>query len=1037
MASAPRQGRKGGKITASPAVVANDPSPSALSPGSQLPGATGFPSDPNVVFDFNLEALLGNKKQKKAAQEAGDSPATTAAPPAAPVTAESNVFKFDVDAIQQVAQGVVIGGAKSFRTDTHARKPDASLEDVAKKLSTIFQAQRPSGANNKSHEVAAQALKDLEDCDVLLSQRTMLTMKIATMLSKKVEDSKVLVVVPRYFEVNGTAEALRRMKNVEGGANDNVGEIYGQTLTGDSTCRLWVASAETALLYLHTQRSLAPFTHVVVPSVSRVTPLVSYFLWGLRERVFRHSPNLDASAPPLRLLLCVSPGTLEQTRAFFEHVRLAELPAPVEGDILDFSYDEASALAECDVLESEIDATGRFPAPHRKLVSHTLSAAVSLIKKLTAEAKFPQKIYLFTSDGRDAVEAIQTESIKDVMVFSGRYAADDDGAEEAPTPSTHHCVYVLHSVMNSLQSGSDDVNFVLDLGTTRRISNASKYESFIAGSASEWASRIDLKERRELLGEVCCGGYFTLYPPAAMEVMPKKDVRTTPMADIENALLQCSRADMPFDLASDSLVTVDSDTMEQVLHNLSEKCFIMNAQSAGLTFTGEMAARLPLEIDLAHLVINGCALGFGEASVLLAVICALPFRNPVGSNPTELQAWSAAVTENRKKYAGDIARQSDVLADALVYLEWCKLVAEGQPTDSLVAELQVKETRLEQMKTLMDYIRMQLSDYVFLDDFTVPRTVEAMKDTIKRNATILTFLEASALARRTLYVRESGNLKLKDRSGALVFVRTSKKVSPNLNVPSSVAWESGAVLLPVDVRSLPNLITAARFSLLSTNYLFASLLLLSPQLEYSDPIDVSGKGRVVYFAVTCNCQMKRFAVAIEEAVSILNFREKWNKALGYLAALRKLPHPISARRFEQELKQVDRLFHLSDFYTQVQREMMNLVTELEVTEHQGSFVSKKVHCLCPTTIIPSEETPALASDVTMSKRFHDGNAWRVASPNTVTSPATVPTKDSEKPAANAFPSAQVGLYIEEDDDDVEVIEESYFVKHGPIMDDDD
>lgn len=44
-----------------------------------------------------------------------------------------------------------------------------------------------------------------------------------------------------------------------------------------------------------------------------------------------------------------------------------------------------------------------------------------------------------------------------------------------------------------------------------------------------------------------------------------------------------------------------------------------------------MASRIPLSLDLSYYIILGCALGLGEASVVIASVAHLPFRLSFGS----------------------------------------------------------------------------------------------------------------------------------------------------------------------------------------------------------------------------------------------------------------------------------------------------------------------------------------------------------------------------------------------------------------------
>lgn len=1091
MPIAPRQGRKGGKISSSPAVAAAD-SPGTVSPGSLPPGgaAAALPTDPNTTLQFNIEALIGKKrrspsKTKAAAAGAGGNASgsqggassavggdaassnsgngaaatatttttttttTTAAAAGGnvadnagattPSLTDSNVFKFDLDAIAQVGQGVVFGGNKTMRTDFH--KPSSDPVAVSKKLREVIEAQNAAAASQTAprepDEVAG--LPETASHQVVLLQRSFAALRLAVAVSQQ-GGKKVLVVVPHYSDVADVATALRSL----GTPNCPVGELTGQSFSGETSTRLWVTDVDTALVYLTSQHGMAPFTHLVLPNLNRISPLLSYFLWGVRERVYRQSVNLDATAPPLHLVVCVSGCMTQRLETFFAGQTVATLDtAPAASTVATFSYDEANALAETRVLDVAIDESGKYPGPHRKIVEHSVQVAAALVRRIFAAGpSCPQAVYILTGDSREMVDALHAEHLADTTIYAGRFPSREDSAA---APSKHR-VCVLPFVTSFTSYNNEDATFVLDLGTTRRLAMQNKSEGFMASSASEWASRANVEERRRMVGAKLPGAYIAIYPPAAEAVLPTTETAQPTVYEVEDALLQCSRAQLPIEHANQEMVSpLDAESMEQVKHSLSEKCFIANLSDVSLTFTGEMASRLPLEVDLAHMVINCCALGHSEVGVVVAGVCALPYRFPTGDSGDAFAAWKKNVIESRQEYAGDIANQSDLLADVLIFLEWWRLKASGASTQPLIAKLQVKEDRLEHIRSLVAYLRVQVSDYVFVDDLEDAATLAAVSQSISTNASIFTFLESVALARRLFFVRDAGAINIRDRAGALVFVRTAKKVVPNTASPSGVAWESGAALVAVDLRNLASTITCARVSAVNNTYLFAALLLLYPQVEYSAPFEMPAKGgRVVFFGITCNRQMKRFRVSITEAAQILDFRERWNRALGYLQALRTAKKPISRRKFNFLLKEADRHFDLEALRGEVQRELQNLVTEIEVAEHQASFTTHGVHCLAPKLVLDSVDGVE-ASDVDVTKKFHDGELWTVGSSPAADTPATLTSgaagstlaTNAQSPVLMFPTSTAAALIIDDDEDDVEVMGDLYLNMNGPIIDDDE
>lgn len=1041
MPIAPRQGRKGGKISSS-AVAGSSDSPSTVSPSSLLPGGAVslLPTDPAAALQFNIEALIGKKKRSPSKSTAapgspdGDGTANSSTTAPAPAITDTNVFKFDLTAIEQVGQGVVFGGNKSMRTDT--RRPNIDKDAVVGRLRSLISSQKPTdngsaGMKKETDDV----VEKFKSHQIVLLQRPHAALRLAASLNSK-EGVKVLVVVPRHSHVEEVAEALRQVSKTgsSAGTGSSVGCITGQTFLGEATTTLWVTDVGSALVYLTAQRGMAPFTHIVLPNLCRLSPLLSFFLWGVRERVLRQSPNCDPTAPRLHLAVCIYPSIEEKVKQFFSSQSVLVVPAvPVE-PLTEFSYDEANALAQRDVLEVEIDRTGKALGPHRKLTEHTLQLAIGIIREAVSSASHPQFIYVFSGDVREVADALAKEQFGDVTVFNGESPVNQE--ESTATVATKHRIYVLHSVVSFTTYSNEDATLVLDMGTTRRAAAQSKSESFMVSMIPVWASRMDIVERKQLTGSRVPGGYFALYPSSAEAAFQAAEPSQPTLFDMDDALLQCSRADIPVMHANkDAILPIDDDSTEQVCHNLGEKSLISSVSDYGLTFTGEMASRLPLDIDFSHFLISGCAIGFGEVAVVMTGVCAVPFLFPRGESTEELMVGRQAIDTCRAKYAKGISSQSDVLADVLIFIEWWKLKVKGVATEAFFTDVPAREERLEEVRTLIEYLRVEMSDYVFIDDLNSLTALESMTQCIRQHASIFVFLKAVSFTRRLLFVRDAGAMNRRARAGALVFVRTAKKVVPNSHASSSVAWEPGSALVAVNLRSHATNILCSNMSVVNTTYLFAALLLLYPQVEYSAPAEVPGRGnRVVYFGLTCNRQMKRFRVSIEEAAQILDFREKWNRLLGYMQALRTSKRPLSRRRFDLALKEGDRHFSLEEYRASVQRDLLDNVTEIEVTEHQASFVTQGIHCWTPKEML--EPVAGVdASDVEAIKNFRSGEMWiSMAHARVAESPATLRSDTRNMSPVVVFPSGDT--IIDDDEDDVEVMEELYFKAHGPIIDDD-
>jgi hypothetical protein len=103
-----------------------------------------------------------------------------------------------------------------------------------------------------------------------------------------------------------------------------------------------------------------------------------------------------------------------------------------------------------------------------------------------------------------------------------------------------------------------------------------------------------------------------------------------------------------------------------------------------------------------------------------------------------------------------------------------------------------------------------------------------------------------------------------------------------------------------------------------------------------------------------------------------------------------------------------------------------------------------VHCLAPKQVLEPVDGVD-ASDVDVTRRFHDGGLWTGAASPTADTPATVAGVAAAALSTTAqspvlmFPTSAAGTLIidDDEDDEVEVMGELYLNMHGPIIDDDD
>nr|CCC50748.1 conserved hypothetical protein [Trypanosoma vivax Y486] len=990
MASAPRVGRKGGKVASSPHLINHELTPGgAMSPASLLmhtEGTTIF-SDPNAAHPFDPDAITNTKR---------------------PASSEVNILQFDMDAIQLIGRGVVVGRAKQVRT--RMRKPQVERDTVETKFREAIAMQK----NSPVLPSESLWLEKLSWHNLLAMHRPHEALLFATVIASNVLDSCVLVVVPRYFEVSYVKNQLISLSTSI--SSSDVGTLCGQTFEGAKSTRLWVTSAEMALLYLAKLQTISPFTHVIIPCPLSTTPLLSCFVRVFHEWLKKSSKH----SSPARLVV-----TTGQSNCTHIAKAVGEVKIPfIDDDAMDlssFSYDEVCALLGKEMMEMERDQKGKLPSPAKRLVDYTARLASELVRHILHSSSTPQVIVIFTAESRDTLTALQEACIDDCAVFSGLKSTSIKSEMK-------HRVHVMNHVRYALDS-DNEYTIVLDMGTIRRSTAQHKSESFMAANNTEWETKTEREERIFSLSAGRNGCYFAFFPDEVCTTVCG-DVQPFPdMISVESAFVQCARASIPVNVMTTALSSFSAETAEQVMHEVAEKCMIVNPRNLAVTFVGEIAARLPVEIDIAYFIVGGCNIGLGEAALVIGSVAALPFRTTAPLTYS-MDQWSEFTQNSRSKYAGDIAVHSDLAADALVFLEWLRLRARGAPTDAFLEEILVQEFKMEKIAMLMNYMRDQLTNYVFLEHFDHPDQLENVSNCLKDNSSILLLLMSVALARRAAFIRDAGSINPKDRHASMVFVRTSKQLVPHSFIPSGTKWETGGIMISVLLKNSSSIL-AGLFSLIHTPYFFASLLLLYPQVEYSRPI-LTDKGRVVYFGVSCNMQMKRFAVLIDEAAQILDFRERMNSAMGCMQALRTLTHPITRTKFALALKEHDRFFDMERLHKEIQRQLQELVTELSVQEHQGSFETFATHCIAPKEIVPATDTQA--TDVLMLRHFSDGSLWEREQKST---PIFAMSPGNLSDGVDGTFKGILDVDNDDDDDEVEIIQNSYFMRHGPLIEDEE
>ncbi|SCU72893.1 uncharacterized protein TEOVI_000447700 [Trypanosoma equiperdum] len=993
MASAPRLGRKGGKITASPIIPTH-----ALTPGSSTspvslhtPGeGTTIIGDPNAAHPFGSDMLTVTKKQ---------------------TSAEANVLQFDVGAIQLLGKGVVVGRAKQARTRTYQPQSDAT--EVRQRLHGVFSTRR----SKVPHRAASAGLDALQESEVVATRKSQDTLSLVAALLSADRMANILVVVSKYYELSHVRSSVEAILREEGEDTQSVGVLFGQTFEGSKSTRAWVMTADMALLYMTQLGSPAPFTHVVVPCCVDTTSSLSCFLKMLGGWMMSNTPRSQS----VRLVVttdCSSDGHVARTIGV---PRVKILDDKVIR-LHEFSYNEVCALLGKQTMEMDKDAAGKFPSPPKRLVDYTADVAAELVRYVVTHTPTAQIFSIFTADVREVLTALQGAKIEDCTVYSTLKSAADK-------VETKHRVHVINHVSHALDT-ENEFTMVLDMGTIRRSSVQHKSESFIAASTTEWESKAEQAERKSILGEntTCC--YFALFQDDVGASFQDEAQFLPDIFNVENAFVQCARLNLSVCEVGRLLPSVPRDVVDQVMQKVAEKCMISTPDSLAITFLGEIKSRLPVEIDVAYLIMGGCSLGLGEATLVVSAVIALPFRSTAPPTYT-VNRWTEATQESRKRCAGDIALSSDLLADAFVFLEWLRLRTTGAATAAFLEAFLVQEFKFEKIEGLMNHMRDQLMNYAFLDRLDDVDTVNKVAESLRENASTMLMLLSMALSRRAAFIRDAGHINEKDRHASMVFVRTSKQLVVHPFIPSGARWETGGIVIPVILKNSTTIL-GGMFSLVDTSLFFASLLLLYPQIEYSRPVTTE-RGRVVYFGVACNWQMKRFVVSIDDATQILDFRENINTAIGCMRALRMLPHPISKTRFAIALKEHDRFFDMERLHRETQRRLHSLAAALNVQEHQGSFETFAKHYTAPKEIIPFNDVAA--TDVLLLRRFADGTLWDEQRPSPQSAPA-IGSSPQKSAVLTPFDTAIPAPY-DDDDDDVQIIQNSYFMLHGPLIEDDD
>lgn len=82
-----------------------------------------------------------------------------------------------------------------------------------------------------------------------------------------------------------------------------------------------------------------------------------------------------------------------------------------------FTYDEAHALVEMDVLNVNEDKHSKRSSPHQRLTEHLVQVAAKVVHRITSSATRAQRIYVLTADVHATVVSLLSCQMPHVVVY--------------------------------------------------------------------------------------------------------------------------------------------------------------------------------------------------------------------------------------------------------------------------------------------------------------------------------------------------------------------------------------------------------------------------------------------------------------------------------------------------------------------------------------------------------------------------------------------------------------------------------------------
>lgn len=1085
----PRKGRKGGKVTTpatsitgsggaaetatanlvAPAVAASTtPSVSDVAEGAAASSA-GVPAAGSSSSDPSTQPSSATTNELSGSTELPTSGAEALKNSSSWIDNKNQIRK---DTAQHVARGNLVRGLRSTQTSISA--PESSVEVVREKLKEVLEKQL-------AHHYDPNT--DLREClDVvsnhqvtIISPHDCLLLAAQLLSERNVSGPGVLVIVTDYAEISAVANALRKILKARN-EKVEVSEFFGAWTSGERNYPLYVTDAETAILYLSTKASFSPFTHVLLPEFPRVTPMLSLLLNALRRHLEKGCGEVlrslevakkqkrktevrlrseaeakeegkSAMVGVAKVIIGATFKISEKLSSFFSWsdvrtsgwgiipFKTTVTARPVPENAVEFSYDECCALAEMKVLQ--LVGSSSLRLPEKKAMQHCVAVAAELIKFVTKESPFPVRIHVYTGDCNAVLEGLRSAASCKEVVLLGKQDIADRSPFSPPLKGAEgkSVVYVLSGTACPSLCGFLPPHFVLDFGTIAQAIQTGRTEGLAGGYLCVWSSTEDLEEHRRIA--ISSGGYFHLYP--ALSDARASTIVSSPVTELERSWLQAVRNHVIGIWEDNPLLSIPSPVTTTVKSHLTNVC--LTTESLQLTLNGEIAARLPLNINLANFVISACALHLGELGIVVASVARFSMRHPQYSldlSGEDVTPWAARIEASRREFAPGLVNESDILADAVAYLEWHRLTLEGSDhaCTILPAKLGVSVSQLQRIRQLITVLCIQLSDYLQLEDLESPAVAAVLQKRLLTgtDSTLISFLYAASLARQAAIFRSSESKVFFEGGDAVfAFVRTTRKMIASPCVPSHVVLGSESTLISTDIDtgSTTSGFEGARFTVLNTEFFHATLLLLYPTIVYSSPQLEDGAGQRWYsvsFGLVCNGHRKRYRLPISQAESILQFRRKWNLALDFLYMYRSLSRPVSQNLFFDALRAKNRCFNLGEFLLSLKEELHDLVISIEASEHHGNVDCTFVHSLGAdpdvlSTTVESTDKALLRSVDSLTSETSP--SWDELKSGIR---ATTDHRNASENSLDLFSSSL------EEDSEVQSIEALYFLTHDPILD---